>query len=238
LNPANYVQPVILNQVENELQETVHSATNTLVIYMEQLEAAFRAAGITVPFSHNEKGERSQSWSTDYQDVGGAVNMYGLDSYPGGLSCTNVNSGFSLVRNYYQWFSNYSYTQPNYFPEFEGGYFTPWGGAFYDSCLAEHDPAFADVYYKNNIAQRTTLLSLYMAWGGTNWGHSAAPVVYTSYDYSAPLRETRQIQTKFYQTKLISLFTRVSQDLLKTYMVGNGTGYSVSWIFLDETSHD
>ncbi|CZR54668.1 probable beta-galactosidase C [Phialocephala subalpina] len=220
--------PVILNQIENELQETTHVATNTLVIYMEQIEAAFRAAGITVPFSHNEKGERSQSWSTDYENVGGAVNVYGLDSYPGGLSCTNVNSGFNLVRNYYQWFANYSYTQPNYFPEFEGGYFTPWGGNFYDSCLAEHDPAFADVYYKNNIGQRTTLLSLYMAWGGTNWGHSAAPVVYTSYDYSAPLRETRQIQTKFYQTKLIALFVRNSADLLKTYMVGNGTGWSVS----------
>lgn len=47
---------------------------------MEQLKAAYRAAGITVPFSHNEKGERSISWSTDYQDVGGAVNVYGLDS--------------------------------------------------------------------------------------------------------------------------------------------------------------
>lgn len=42
------VQPVILNQIENELQETTHSATNTLVIYMEQIEAAFRDAGITV----------------------------------------------------------------------------------------------------------------------------------------------------------------------------------------------
>ena len=52
---------------------------------MEQIEAAFRAAGITVPFTHNEKGERSISWSTDYEDVGGAVNVYGLDSYPGGL---------------------------------------------------------------------------------------------------------------------------------------------------------
>jgi len=31
-----------------------------------------------------------------------------------------------------------------------------------------------------------------------------------------------------YQTKLIALFTRVSTDLLKTYMVGNGTGYAVS----------
>ncbi|KAJ8059632.1 hypothetical protein OCU04_011284 [Sclerotinia nivalis] len=220
--------PVILNQVENELQETSHSATNTLVLYMEQLEAAFRAAGITVPFSHNEKGQRSQSWSTDYENVGGAVNVYGLDSYPGGLSCTNPNSGFSVVRNYYQWFSNYSYTQPSYFPEFEGGYFTPWGGSFYDECQSELDPAFPDVYYKNNIGQRTTLMSLYMAWGGTNWGHSAAPVVYTSYDYAAPLRETRQIRDKLSQTKLIGLFTRVSTDLLKTDMIGNGTGHSVS----------
>ncbi|TVY89550.1 putative beta-galactosidase C [Lachnellula willkommii] len=219
---------VILNQVENELQETTHSANNTLVVYMEQLETAFRAAGVAVPLTHNEKGQRSMSWSTDYQDVGGSVNVYGLDSYPGGLSCTNPDSGFNVVRNYYQWFSNYSFTQPEYFPEFEGGYFTPWGGSFYDNCAAEHDPAFADVYYKNNIGQRTSLMSLYMAWGGTNWGHSAAPVVYTSYDYSAPLRETRQIQDKMYQTKLITLFTRVSTDLLKTEMVGNGTGYATT----------
>lgn len=47
---------------------------------MEQIEAAFRDVGITVPLSHNEKGQRSVSWSTDYQNVGGAVNVYGLDS--------------------------------------------------------------------------------------------------------------------------------------------------------------
>jgi hypothetical protein len=63
----------------------------------------------------------------------------------------------------------------------------------------------------------------------TNNNLAAAPVVYSSYDYSAPLRETRQIQDKMYQTKLIGLFTRVSKDLLKTYMVGNGTGYAVSF---------
>jgi hypothetical protein len=38
-------------------------------------------------------------------------------------------------------------------------------------CQTEHDPAFADVYYKNNIGQRVTLLSIYMTFGGTNWGH-------------------------------------------------------------------
>ncbi|KAL1880615.1 hypothetical protein Daus18300_001226 [Diaporthe australafricana] len=149
--------PVILNQVENELSETVHSADNTLVKYMEQLKTAFRDAGIVVPFTHNEKGMRAQSWSTDYQDVGGSVNVY-----------------------------------------------------------------------KNNIGQRVTLQNFYMTYGGTNWGHSAAPVVYTSYDYSAPLRETRQQWDKLFQTKLVNFFASSSPDLLKTDMVGNGTGYQVS----------
>ncbi|KAF2766987.1 hypothetical protein EJ03DRAFT_390675 [Teratosphaeria nubilosa] len=219
---------VILNQIENELQEVIHSATNTLVLYMEQIETATRNAGIVVPFTHNEKGERSMSWSTDYENVGGAVNIYGLDSYPGGLSCTNINSGFRVLRNYYQWFQNYSYTQPQYLAEFEGGYLQRWGTYFYDQCLAEHDPAFADVFYKNNIGQRVTLQNLYMAFGGTNWGNLGAPVVYTSYDYSAPLRETREVGAKFKQTKLIGLFTRVSQDLLKTAMESNGSGNAVS----------
>ncbi|KAF6831518.1 beta-galactosidase [Colletotrichum plurivorum] len=224
--------PVILNQVENEYQESVYQANHTSVVYMEQLKKAFRDAGVVVPLTHNEKGMRSRSWSTDYNDVGGAVNVYGLDSYPGALSCTDPAVGFNVVRTYYQWFRNYSYTQPSYLAEFEGGWFSNWGSqTFYDQrvqCASEHDPAFADVYYKNNIGQRVTLLSIYMAYGGTNWGHFAAPQVYTSYDYSAPLRETREQWTKLFQTKLIGLFTRVSSDLLKVEMVGNGTGYQVS----------
>lgn len=71
-------------------------------------------------------------------------------------------------------------------------------------------------------------MSLYMAYGGTNWGNLAAPVVYTSYDYAAPLRETREIQNKFRQIKLIGLFTRVSQDLLAAKMESNGTGNAVN----------
>lgn len=218
--------PVILNQYENELQEVVHDAHNTLVECMEQIAAAFDDAGIVVPSTHNEKGMRSVSWSTDYEDVGGAVNVYGLDSYPGGLSCTTPNSGFRLVRTYYQWFQNYSYTQPEFIPEFDGGSFQQWGGHFYDQCAVEQSSEFADVYYKNNIGSRVTLQNIYMTFGGTNWGHSAAPVGYTSYDYDAPLRETREIRDKLKQTKLIGLFTRVSSDLLQTEMEGNGTGYA------------
>ncbi|OJJ45757.1 hypothetical protein ASPZODRAFT_68401 [Penicilliopsis zonata CBS 506.65] len=220
--------PVILHQNENELQETVHSADNTLVLYMEQIIAAYAEAGIVVPSSSNEKGMRSMSWSTDYEDVGGAVNVYGLDSYPGGLSCTDVDTGFEVLHTYYEWFQNYSYTQPEYFPEFEGGWFEAWGGSFYDTCTSELSPQFADVFYKNNLGQRVTMQSLYMSFGGTNWGHFPAPVVYTSYDYSAPLRETRQIRDKLRQIKLIGLFTRVSADLRKTVMEGNGTTYTNS----------
>ena len=97
------------------------------------------------------------------------------------------------MRTYHQWFSNYSYTQPSYVPEFQAGWFSAWGDIFYDEvrvplescdllwfpahiltlsqCASLHDPAFADVYYKNNIGQRITMQSLYMAYGGTNWGH-------------------------------------------------------------------
>jgi hypothetical protein len=52
--------------------------------------------------------------------------------------------------------------------------------------------------------------------------------VYTSYDYSAPLRETRQQWNKLFQTKLVNMFAASSPDLLKTVMVGNGTNYKTS----------
>lgn len=67
-------------QKENELTESTHEADDPLVLYMEQLDEAFRDNGIVVPITHNEKGMRGQSWSTDYQDVGGSVDIYGLDS--------------------------------------------------------------------------------------------------------------------------------------------------------------
>jgi beta-galactosidase len=67
---------------------------------------------------------RAQSWSTDFEDVGGAVNIYGLDSYPNGFNCANPSGGFNIVKTYYQWFQNYSFTQPEYMPEYQGALFS------------------------------------------------------------------------------------------------------------------
>jgi beta-galactosidase len=91
---------------------------------MTQLEDAFRDAGIVVPLTHNEKNMRAQSWSSDFQNVGGAVDIYALDNYPGAFSCTNNETGFVVNRGYYEFFRKTSWTQPEYLAEFEGGWFS------------------------------------------------------------------------------------------------------------------
>ncbi|RAK90054.1 family 35 glycosyl hydrolase [Aspergillus costaricaensis CBS 115574] len=205
--------PVILFQVENELRETSHKPNNTLVTYMEQLESGIRDVGITVPMTHNEQSTRYISWSRNYENVGGAVDIYGFDDYPAGFLVGNKcdgATGFDVVRTYYQRTLTWGAPQN------------------YDDCRSEHSTTFVDIYYKNNIGQRVTLQSIYEGYGGTNWGHSACPVAYTSNDYMTPLRETREQWAKLWQTKLIQLFSGSAPDLLKTNMHGNGSGYSLS----------
>lgn len=65
-------------------------------------------------------------------------------------------------------------------------------------------------------------------YGGTNWGAFAAPVVATSYDYSSPISENREIGSKYYETKNLAMFTRVAQDLTTTNRIGNSTSYSTN----------
>ncbi|OJI81931.1 hypothetical protein ASPTUDRAFT_933791 [Aspergillus tubingensis CBS 134.48] len=214
--------PVILFQVENELRETSHKPNDTLVTYMEQLESVIRDVGITVPTTHNEQSTRYISWSRDYENVGGAVDIYGFDDYHAGFLVGNKcdgGTGFDVVRTYYQWFMNYAWSGPIYLAEFEGGRTLTWGAPQnYDDCRSEHSTTFVDIYYKNNIGQRVTLQSIYEGYGGTNWG----------YYYMTPLRETREQWAKLWQTKLIQLFSGSALDLLKTKMHGNGSGYSLS----------
>lgn len=52
--------------------------------------------------------------------------------------------------------------------------------------------------------------------------------VYTSYDYAAPLRETREVRDKLKQFKLLALFTRISEGLFNTVMESNGTKNAVN----------
>lgn len=63
-------------------------------------------------------------------------------------------------------------------PEFQGGSYNPWGGP-QGGCPGDIGPDFANLFYRDLIYQRVTAVSLYMLYGGTNWGWLAAPVVGT-----------------------------------------------------------
>lgn len=110
-------------------------------------------------------------------------------------------------------------------PEFQGGSYNPWGGPE-GGCPDDTGADFANLFYRWNIGQRVTAMSLYMIFGGTNWGGIAAPVTASSYDYSSPISEDRSIGSKYYETKLLALFTRSAKDLTMTDLIGNGTQYT------------
>lgn len=94
-------------------------------------------------------------------------------------------------------------------------------------CPDNTGPDFANVFYRRNIGQLVTAMS-HMLYGATNWGSIAAPVTTTSYDYSSPISEDRSIGAKFYETKLLALFTRSAPDLTVTDLIGNGTQYTTN----------
>ncbi|KAF4121682.1 Beta-galactosidase, domain 2 [Geosmithia morbida] len=228
---------VIMFQIENELAGQWKDIDNrivdpTIADYMQLLEDSARNNGIDVPLSHNNPNMNSYSWSEDFSNATGNVDVVGLDSYP---SCWSCNISECLAANgeyvsyktveYFDYFLEQSPTQPNFMPEFQGGSYNPWGGPE-GGCPTDIGPEFANMFYRNLIYQRVTAISLYMLFGGTNWGHSACPVVATSYDYSSPVSEDRSLQDKFYETKLLTLFTRSARDLVHTERVGNGTTYT------------
>lgn len=67
-------------------------------------------------------------------------------------------------------------TQPNFMPEFQGGSYNPWGGPE-GGCPDDIGTDFANLFYRDLVGQHSTAISLYMMYGGTNWGWLACPVV-------------------------------------------------------------
>ncbi|KAK6224828.1 glycosyl hydrolase family 35 [Colletotrichum tabaci] len=230
---------VLMFQIENELNGQWKNIPNRVLNppianYMQLLQDSARENGIDVPLAHNAPNMRGFSWSKDFSNATGNVDVVGVDSYPSCWSCnlsecTGTNGQYTpyLTQDYYTYFTIQSPSQPNFLPEFQGGSYNPWGGPE-GGCPGDIGADFANIFYRDLIYQRVTAISLYMMFGGTNWGWLACPVVASSYDYSSPVSENRIIGSKFYETKLLTLFTRVAKDLTKTERVGNGTGYTTN----------
>jgi beta-galactosidase GanA len=197
---TNGTGPVIAYQVENEY----YTGTTAGRAYMQHLEEKARADGITVPLTGNNNGT--------FNSGTGALDIDGPDSYPQGFNCSTP----AVWRGVPDISYDHPAGRPLYTPEFQGGAFDPWGGPGYDKCAQLINDQFANVFYKNNIAVGATAQSFYMTYGGTNWGWLGMPENYTSYDYGAAIRETRQLDPKYYQDKLIGYLTQSMPDLTKT----------------------
>ncbi|KAB8269056.1 glycoside hydrolase superfamily [Aspergillus minisclerotigenes] len=229
--------PVVLWQIENEygvqwLDPDLKTPNNTAINYMELLEEKHRGWDIDVPFTANNPSMWTRSWSKDYGNVGGEVDLYGLDHYPACWTCNlaqclSVNGQVEpyTVFDYYTHFNEVSRTQPSFLVEFQGGSFNPWDGPE-GGCKENMGPGWVNLFFRHNLAQKVTAVNVYMLYGGTNWGNIGFPEVGTSYDYSAPIHETRLIGDKYNEAKLFGLFMRVARDFSKVERVGNSTQYA------------
>jgi len=189
---------VLLYQIENELYDATRTA------YMQALIDQVRADGITVPTT----GNHHNAFATGV----GATELPGWDLYPQGFNCGNPS----------QWRGLPTYTRPN--PdrplavwEYGSGSFDPWGGYGYDKCRQLTNELYENVFYKHFIGQGGTAVNFYMTYGGTSWGWLADPAkVYSSYDYGAPIDESRHLDAKYDQMKRFGYFVNTVKPLAKT----------------------
>lgn len=197
---TNGTGSVIEYQVENEY----YNGSPAGRTYMKHLEDRATADGITVPLVGNNNGT--------FNSGDAALAVDAADSYPQGFNCSNPTQWNGVPDISYDHVAG----KPLGTAEFQGGAFDPWGGPGYDKCAQLINDQFANVFYKQNIAVGATEQSFYMTYGGTNWGWLGMPENYTSYDYGAAIRETRQLDPKYYQDKLIGYFTQAVAPLTKT----------------------
>ncbi|KAF3921690.1 Beta-galactosidase [Orbilia brochopaga] len=204
-NEINKGGPIILVQVENEYSGFGDGVED--FDYEEELLAAFKDTGITVPTICDD------AWlGGHYQQV----DIYGWNSYPLGFDCSHPEVWHNAPPdNFYNSYnSKIQRHAPKSILELQAGGFDGWGGAGYDSCAQLIGPEFETVFYKAMYGSAVKVMNLYMVFGGTNWGQLAEPGVYTSYDYGAIIREDRRLRAKYYELKLQTQFLKASPSYL------------------------
>jgi beta-galactosidase GanA len=213
---------VIAYQLENELGKVEPKH----VRQMEHLARKARADGITVPFFHNAAG-RLPDWAPKNSSAPwanqGPTDIYAFDGYPGGSCDVFANpAGANKAPDWGIYATGSgkvgSLTSPNtpgFAAELGGGCFDYWGSNGTYNCTAERQgTGYQRVFYGTNLINRITIHNVYMTFGGTSWGWLAGPVVYTSYDYGAPISEDRGMRPKAYALKQQGMLVQAAEQVL------------------------
>jgi hypothetical protein len=213
---------VIAYQLENELGKVEPKH----VRQMEHLARKARADGISVPLFHNAAG-RLPDWSPKNASAPwantGPTDMYAFDGYPGGSCDVHANpAGPNRAPDWGIYAAPgpkagalTSPGTPGFAAELGSGWFDYWGSNGTYGCTSERQgKGFQRVVYGTNLLNRITIHNIYMAFGGTSWGWLPGPIVYTSYDYGAPISEDRGLRPKALALKQQGMFVQAAEPVL------------------------
>ncbi len=219
---------VIAYQLENE-QFSVQPKNAR---HMQFLADKARADGITVPLFHNA-ASRLPDWtprnSTAPFANPGPTDLYAFDGYPGGVCDVHGQPGTPSAapdwgiygKNVPRVGSLASPHTPGFGAEIGAGWFDYWGsnGTYHCTALRQ-GTGYQRVFYGSNLINRIVIHSIYMGFGGTTWGWQGAPVVFTSYDYGAPIDEARGLRPKAYGLKALGHFIQAAEPVLAQMDIG------------------
>ena len=186
---------VIMVQLDNEL-------VNGDPGYVAALYAMAREHDIVVPLTHN---------AVYFGDYATTVDVATKDSYPAGFDVRRPWTMARIARDMDRVEHTYRITArqqhvPICYAEFQGGSFDNYGGAGYDACYDWLGTSFVDAAYKSLLSEGVTAVNTYMFYGGTSWGYLPDGLVFTSYDYGAPIRESLRLGPRYDATKRVMFF--------------------------------
>jgi hypothetical protein len=179
--------------------------------YLQDLYRMSRELGVAAPIFHNDTSLAAVRWID--------VDIPGVDDYPITYMTEEwkKQDPFGPIDIMEQGVDALGRNCPLCIPEIQGGWYDGWGGQGYQRSREMLGPEAMDLTLKSCLAQGAAIINLYMAFGGTNWGLTADPDVYTSYDYGAPITEGGAISARARAIKPLADFVlRHEQDMAES----------------------
>ncbi|KAJ3326710.1 hypothetical protein HDU76_012715 [Blyttiomyces sp. JEL0837] len=208
---------VLALQIENENFENFKGVPLGLADDMKFLCQTARQCGITVPLFHNDAWEEGSFIAHESPKRSHGKETFGLDLYsfdkyvvfaPTSAPLSTVMGGENNLAMWKDWtvdtvekaldnmektvrkFGGCAANGPIFIAELQGGWFNHYTlKCSYDTIYSYYGENYTRLIFDTVLSQGTSMLNYYMFYGGTNWGTLGDPDVYTSYDYSACIRE-------------------------------------------------
>ncbi|KAJ3413432.1 hypothetical protein HDV05_008073 [Chytridiales sp. JEL 0842] len=234
---------VLALQIENESFENFLHIPLGLADDMRYLSKVARdECKITVPLFHNDAFEADSfnAHPPSYRVYGKehfGLDLYSFDKYvvfaPTSAPLSNIMTGDQKTSTWKPWtpetvegsldgmemkvrgFKGAAASGPIFIAELQGGWFNHYSlGCTYDNIYEYYGENYTRLIFDTCISQGVTAFNYYMFYGGTNWGTLGDPDVYTSYDYSACIREYGFLSGRGRKLRLGLSFARTFSPLL------------------------